>query len=168
MEILNLLNPITFYETLVRCVRNIVNHRFYKSQVKKLKNDGSLKQLSMRLDMRSRAYYILNLEPETLMAGAEALELERSRVFESLSLRKPIFEKAELGELIEAKTERIKTEDYYAYLIQIKYRPSAKFRDYFYALTWLTAAAFLIYWITQGALHYREIGEAITNFFNRK
>jgi hypothetical protein len=168
MQLLNLLNPVTFYQALVKCWRNLANRRFYKSQMQSLKKDGSLKQLNMRLDMRSRAYYVLNLEAETLMAGADAFELERSRVFESISLRKPIFEKAELGELIEAKTERIKSSDYYAYLIQIKYRPTAKLNDYFYVLSWLACAAFLTYWVVRGVANYQEILNALGDFFNQK
>ena len=97
MKLLDLLNPVTFYKTLTRCWRNLESRRFYNRTVKKMQSDGLFKQFGMRLDMRNRAYYILNLEAETLMAGPDALDLERSRVFESLGIRKPIFEKAELG-----------------------------------------------------------------------
>lgn len=168
MKLLDLLNPVTFYKTLTRCWRNLESRRFYNRTVKKMQSDGLFKQFGMRLDMRNRAYYILNLEAETLMAGPDTLELERSRVFESLGIRKPIFEKAELGELIEAKTDRIKTSDYYAYLIQIKYRPFAKFSEYFYVLSWSALAAFLCYWLIQGMLHSAEIWQLAVQFMNRK
>ena len=168
MGLLNLLNPKTFYETFLQIARNILNHSFYRKTMKTLEKNGSLKQLGMRLDMRHRAYYVLNLEPETLMMGPETLELEKSRVLESISFKKTTFETAGLAELIEAKTDRIKTEDYYAYLIQIKYRKISNWLDSVYVIAWASLASFLIYWIVQGALNYQEITTVISNLLHRK
>jgi hypothetical protein len=168
MGLLNLLNPKTFYETFLQIVKNISNRNFYRKTMKTLEKNGSLKQLGMRLDMRGRAYYVLNLEPETLMMGMETLELEKSRVLESISLKKSTFETAGLAELIEAQTDRIKTEEYYAYLIQIKYRKIANWLDLVYVITWAAIASFLIYWIVQGALNYQAIATAIDNLLHQK
>lgn len=141
MKILEFLNPIIFWQNLKKIFISVKNWNFYAKQMRVLNENGTLKQLGMRLDMRNRAYYILNLEPETLMMGSEVLELERSRVLESINLRKTSFQNAGLTELIEVQTERIKTEDYYAYLIQVKYRPIAKIWDWVYCTTWLILAA---------------------------
>ena len=168
MGLLNLLNPKTFYETFLQIVKNISNRNFYRKTMKTLEKNGSLKQLGMRLDMRGRAYYVLNLEPETLMMGVETLELEKSRVLESISLKKSTFETAGLAELIEAQTDRIKTEEYYAYLIQIKYRKIANWLDSVYVITWAAIASFLIYWIVQGALNYQAIATVIDNLLHQK
>ena len=138
MKILDFLNPFIFWQNLKKVFISVKNWNFYAKQMRLLAENGTLKQLGMRLDLRNRAYYILNLEPETLMMGAEVLELERSRVMESINIRKGAFEKAELIELIEIKTTRIKTTDYYAYLIQVKYRPSASLTDWAYSTTWLS------------------------------
>lgn len=138
MKILDFLNPFIFWQNLKKVFISVKNWNFYAKQMRLLSENGTLKQLGMRLDLRNRAYYILNLEPETLMMGAEVLELERSRVMESINIRKGAFEKAELIELIEIKTTRIKTTDYYAYLIQVKYRPSASLTDWAYSTTWLS------------------------------
>lgn len=157
MTLLESIKPKTFYKTLIRVFRNFSNRNFYNKQMNRLLADGSLKQQGMRLDRRNRAYYVLNLEPETLMMGEEVLELERSRVYESIARKKPLFEKAELGELIEAKTERIKTSDYYAYLIQIKYRPIATIGSVIYLIIWLLVACAILYWLVQLALSYETI-----------
>ena len=162
MGLLNLLNPKTFYETFLQIVKNISNRNFYRKTMKTLEKNGSLKQLGMRLD------YVLNLEPETLMMGLETLELEKSRVLESISLKKSTFETAGLAELIEAQTDRIKTEEYYAYLIQIKYRKIANWLDSVYVITWAAIASFLIYWIVQGALNYQAIATVIDNLLHQK
>ena len=102
------------------------------------------------------------------MMGIETLELEKSRVLESISLKKSTFETAGLAELIEAQTDRIKTEEYYAYLIQIKYRKIANWLDSVYVITWASIASFLIYWIVQGALNYQAIATAIDNLLHQK
>ena len=127
-----------------------------------------LKQAGLRLDLRARAYYVLNIEPELLMMGQDTLELEKSRVFESLAKKKELFETHNLTELIEAKTDRIKTSDYYAYLIQIKYRPMATFSNHIYVLSWLTCLGFIAYWIYLGFLNYNEIQTGLGDLLNKK
>jgi hypothetical protein len=154
MTFLEFLSPVTAWRTLGQIVRNEINHRFYNKKMKELEKNGSLNQFGMRLDMRNRAYYIINLEPETLLMGSEVLELEKSRVLESINLRKPMFSNMELTELIEAKTERIKTEDHYAYLVQIKYRPLAKVQDHVYFFVWLGLAGTALYYAISMALTF--------------
>jgi len=139
MNLIYYFSPKTFYKTLLKIIRNFKNHIFYKKQLLKLKEGGYLKQNKLRLDRRHRAYYVLNLEPETLLLGEEVFELEKSRVYESLEIKKQIFEKVGLRELIEAKTKRIKNSDYYAYLIQIKYLPMSNIWDKVYCVTWIIA-----------------------------
>jgi len=136
--------------------------------MKRLFADGSLKTNGMRLDKRNRAYYVLNLEPETLMMGEEVLELEKSRVYESLLKKKPLFEKAGIGELIEAETERIKNEDYYAYLIQIKYRPIATLWNVIYIAAWAIAAGFIAYALIRIGFEYQSIFDWISSAMTSK
>lgn len=147
MGIIDFLNPLLFWKILKKVLINAKNRRYYVKQMQKLEEDGILKQMGMRLDLRRRAYYILNLEPETLMMGSEVLDLERSRVLESVNLRKPTFEKADLLELIEIKTQRIKTEDYYAYLIQIKYRPSSTVWNLVHVISWISLLTICSIWL---------------------
>ena len=156
MTFLEFLSPVTAWRTLSQIVRNEMNHRFYNKKMKELERNGSLNQAGMRLDMRNRAYYIINLEPETLLMGPEVLELEKSRVLESINVRKPIFSSVELAELIEAKTERIKTEDHYAYLVQIKYRPLAKVQDHVYLFSWLGLAGVASYYIASAIIGFMK------------
>lgn len=161
MTLLEFLNPSIFWRSLTLIVKNIRNRNFYINQMLMLNRNGSLSQVGMRLDMRRRAYYVLNLEPESLMMGTEVMELERSRVLESINSKKLIFETAELTELIEAKTERIKTKDYYAYLIQIKYRPLAGFGNWAHVLAWLNLATVATVYIIKAVCYRAEIAEWI-------
>jgi hypothetical protein len=147
MNLIEFLSPIVFWQVFKKVLVNLKNRSYYVKQMKTLDENGTLKQLGMRLDMRSRAYYILNLEPETLMMGQEVLDLEKSRVMESINVRKPAFMKANLFEMIEIETSRIKNEDYYAYLIQIKYRPSATIWNWVHIISWTASITILAYYI---------------------
>lgn len=161
MSFLELLNPVIFWQVLKKVLINARNRNYYVKQMRLLDESGTLKQIGMRLDMRSRAYYILNLEPETLMMGAEVLELERSRVMESINARKSTFEKAGLYELIEIDTTRIKNDDYYAYLIQVKYRKSASIWNLLHVITWSIGFAALLYYIVSRLPQIVEFGKSL-------
>ena len=162
------INPFTFYETVVVIIKNLKNFIFYRTKMSDINKSGVLKQTGLRLDRRARAYYVLNIEPELLMMGQDTLELEKSRVFESLAKKKELFETHNLTELIEAKTDRIKTSEYYAYLIQIKYRPMATVSNHVYVLSWLTCLTFIAYWIYLGFLNYNEIQTGLGDLLNKK
>jgi hypothetical protein len=162
------INPVTFYETMVIIVKNLKNFIFYRTKMSAINKTNVLKKAGLRLDLRARAYYVLNIEPELLMMGQDTLELEKSRVFESLAKKKELFENHNLTELIEAKTDRIKTSDYYAYLIQIKYRPMATVSNHIYVLSWLTCLGFIAYWIYLGFLNYNEIQTGLGDLLNKK
>ena len=162
------INPFTFYETAVIIIKNLKNFIFYRTKMSNINKSGILKQTGLRLDRRARAYYVLNIEPELLMMGQDTLDLEKSRVFESLAKKKELFETHNLTELIEAKTDRIKTSEYYAYLIQIKYRPMATVSNHVYVLSWLTCLTFIAYWIYLGFLNYNEIQTGLGDLLNKK
>jgi len=162
------INPFTFYETVVIIIKNLKNFIFYRTKMSAINKSGVLKQTGLRLDRRARAYYVLNIEPELLMMGQDTLDLEKSRVFESLAKKKELFETHNLTELIEAKTDRIKTSEYYAYLIQIKYRPMATVSNHVYVLSWLTCLTFIVYWIYLGFLNYNEIQTGLGDLLNKK
>jgi hypothetical protein len=162
------INPFTFYETAVIIIKNLKNFIFYRTKMSDINKSGILKQTGLRLDRRARAYYVLNIEPELLMMGQDTLDLEKSKVFESLAKKKELFETHNLTELIEAKTDRIKTSEYYAYLIQIKYRPMATVSNHVYVLSWLTCLTFIAYWIYLGFLNYNEIQTGLGDLLNKK
>ena len=162
------INPFTFYETAVIIIKNLKNFIFYRTKMSAINKTGVLKQTGLRLDRRARAYYVLNIEPELLMMGQDTLELEKSRVFESLAKKKELFENHNLTELIEAKTDRIKTSEYYAYLIQIKYRPMATVSNHVYVLSWLTCLTVIAYWIYLGFLNYNELQTGLGDLLNKK
>jgi hypothetical protein len=90
-----------------------------------MEDQGLLSKFNLRVDILRRVYYVINLEPETLFAN-DSIDLEKSRVFESVNKIEGIFADNNLVEIIEVLSKRIKTDEYYAYLVWIKFRGLVK------------------------------------------
>lgn len=185
MNFLEKIKAKAAYAAFTRVIRNRANYKFYKKTMLDLSKNGTLEQYGLRLadepkanklikffalanKYRCQAYYALNLEPEILMMGSEAIDLEKSRVYESLLIKKAMYEEAGLGELIEAKTERIKTEDYYAYLIQIQYRPISTKADITYVIVWMTVCVIALSFIAWLGFQYEIIGSWLSRVVTSK
>ena len=121
MGILNFLNPAMAFTAARSIIKDINNYVFYRKQISKIEAKGFFKELKARTDTLKRVYYVLNLEPETLLATGDLMDLEKSRVFDSVSKIQRHFIDHNLVEIVDISSTRIKTEDYYAYLILIKY-----------------------------------------------
>jgi hypothetical protein len=136
--ILDFLNPISFWQNLRICYKDFVNYRFYRRVITNLASEGALRERGMRTDMLRRVYFVINLLPETLLAGADVELLERSRVTEAIAERNQIFMKDGLLEIIEADYQRIKTDDYYAYVVWIKYRAASTISLWIKSILWIS------------------------------
>lgn len=166
MRILNLISPIAVYHKAVVCFKEVSNYRFYRKKIKELEKSGALEQKAMRADMLKRVYFVINLLPETLLAGQDSELLERSRVTEAIAERNQIFMKDNLLELVEADYERIKTEDYYAYLIWIRYRTISTIGDWVHVLLWLVALGVLAvnyHYLIDGFVAIKNLYQQINN-----
>lgn len=142
--ILDFLNPISFWKNVTSCYKDVINYRFYRKVISKLEAEGLLKDKGMRTDLLRRVYFVINLLPETLLAGGDVDLLERSRVTEAIAERNQVFMKDGLLEIIEADYRRIKTADYYAYLVWIKYRWSSAISTWIKAILWISLLVILI------------------------
>jgi len=129
MGLLNLINPIEAINSVRTIVKDITNYLFYRKQIKAIDSAGIFRTKRMRTDWLSRVYYVVNLEPELQLATGDLIDLEKSRVFESVSKVQGIFADRNLIEIIDVSSKRIKDDTYYAYLVTIKYRVETVFSD---------------------------------------
>jgi hypothetical protein len=83
-----------------------------------------------RVDWLRRVYYVINLEPETLLATGDLIDLEKSRVYESISKIQGRFADYNLVEIVDVTSKRIKDPDFYAYVVLIKYDNSSTVKDF--------------------------------------
>ena len=101
MGLLNLLNPIEAIDAVRTIVKDLMNYRFYRKQIKVIEAAGIFKTKKMRVDWLCRVYYVVNLEPELQLATGDLIDLEKSRVFESVSKIQGIFADRNLTEIVE-------------------------------------------------------------------
>lgn len=129
MGLPNLINPIELINSVRTLTKDITNYLFYRKQIKAIDSAGIFRTKRMRTDVLCRVYYVVNLEPELQLATGDLIDLEKSRVFESVSKVQGILADYNLIEIIDVSSKRIKDDTYYAYLVTIKYRVETVFSD---------------------------------------
>jgi hypothetical protein len=129
MGLLNLINPIEAFNSARTVLKDLTNYWFYRKQIKAINEAGIFRTKKMRVDSLCRVYYVVNLEPELQLATGDLIDLEKSRVFESVSKVQGIFADHNLIEIVDVSSKRIKDDDYYAYLVTIKYRVESELSD---------------------------------------
>jgi hypothetical protein len=168
MGILNFLNPVSVFNSARSIIKDLSNYLFYRKQIKKMVSQNLFSDLKARTDLLKRVYYVLNLEPETLLATGDLADLEKSRVFESVSKIQGRLADYNLVEIINVSSTRIKTTEYYAFLILIKYDSQFKFSNLLKVLVW----AVLIYFgIEYGIYLYHNfdiVQNSALQILNRK
>lgn len=168
MGILNFLNPVSAFNSAKSLIKDLSNYLFYRKQIKKMSSQNLFSDLKARTDLLKRVYYVLNLEPETLLATGDLADLEKSRVFESVSKIQGRFADHNLVEIINVSSTRIKTTEYYAFLILIKYDSQFKLSNLLKVIVW----AILIYFgIDYGIYLYNNLDQvqnSALQILNRK
>lgn len=128
---LDILNPVKAVKSLLSVFKDISNYLFYRKRIKKIDEEGYFKDRKARVDWLNRVYYVLNLEPELQLATGDIVDLEKSRVYESVYKFQGVFATNNLVEIVDISSKRIKSEDFYAYLVTISYKITSTWKDLF-------------------------------------
>lgn len=160
MGLLNLVNPIEGIRSVKTLLKDISNYQFYRKQIKSIEAAGFFESKKIRTDWLRRVYYVVNLEPELQLATGDLIDLEKSRVFDSVSKIQGVFADHNLTEIVEVTSNRIKTEDYYAYLVTIKYRVESNGANFFSAVI----LGVLLYWLIRLGVMIGTNWESVTAF----
>lgn len=130
MGLLNMFNPILAIKSAKTLFKDLSNYRFYRKQIKRMNEQRLFDIVGGRVDYLRRVYYVINLEPETLLATGDLIDLEKSRVYESVSKIQGRFADHNLVEIVKVSSTRIKDSDYYAYLVTISYDIKSTLKDF--------------------------------------
>lgn len=168
MGILNFLNPISAFSSLKKLVKDFSNYLFYRKQIKKMNDQKLFDVVGGRVDWLRRVYYVINLEPETLLATGDLIDLEKSRVYESISKIQGRFADYNLVEIVEVTSKRIKDAEFYAYVVLIKYNSSSKFKDLLKVSVFGTACYFATIYGIELFNNFDAVVAAITNALTAK
>lgn len=129
MGLLNMFNPVLAIKSAKTIIKDISNYLFYRKQIKSMNDQKLFDVVGGRVDYLRRVYYVINLEPETLLATGDLIDLEKSRVYESVSKIQGRFADHNLVEIVDVSSRRIKDTEYYAYLVTIRYDSQFVIRD---------------------------------------
>lgn len=168
MGLLNFLNPVEAFSALKSIVKDLSNYVFYRKQIKKMNEQKLFDVVNGRVDWLRRVYYVINLEPETLLATGDLIDLEKSRVYESISKIQGRFADYNLVEIVDVTSKRIKDLDFYAYVVLIKYDAKSSVKDFFRVLTLGVALYFGIIYGIELVNNFDAVVNSITNTLTTK
>lgn len=168
MAILSFLNPRKVIESVQTIYQDTSNYLFYRKKISILEKEGIFQSLNMRSDWLKRVYYVINLEPETMLATGDLIELEKSRVYESVYKFQGRFADHNLVEIVDITTQRIKDSDFYAYLVMVKYRTSVKSGDFYNAICASVVVAYLVKFAIYLYMNQADVLQSIGEILNRK
>lgn len=121
-KIINKLNPVVVFKSLVSTIKELIRYRKYSSILKELDADGKLKDNGIKLE-KNLMYVGVNLNPELLLYGGDSQEsVELKFVSEAMRKYTDFLEKEGILDAISADYERILNDDFYGYLVQIKFK----------------------------------------------
>lgn len=168
MGLLTFLNPKNAIKSIGSIIKDFINYRFYVKQIKKMNSQSLFSEINARIDWLGRVYYVINLEPETLLATGDVIDLERSRVYDSVVKIQGRFADYNLIEIVKVDSKRIKTVDFYAYLVTIKYVILSKWVDVFRVLAWIGIIYILFRYYPYVINNFEHWVTNITSILNTK
>lgn len=121
----NLINPIFLFKKS-NSIYNEINVFFrYRAALKQMTKIGLIgNEKELRKDYLSRLYFVVNIPPEFLIEEdkAELSRLETEFLKYEIKRFNELFLDNNILDIIEMKTEKIFSSDYYAYVMKIRYK----------------------------------------------
>jgi len=120
--ILNYLSPVKVYEKLSLSLTELSNRQKFKKIIFELNASGKLESLGIKVDPASNMYIGIDLNPELLLYSDTSQEpVELKLVAEKMNKYNDFLTKEGILDSIRVDYERIQTEEYYGYVLQISY-----------------------------------------------
>ena len=120
--IYNYLNPVKIYKSLIAAINELGNYSKYKKIIFELQKEGKLNTIGLSLDSNANLYIGIDLNPELLMYSETSQEsVELKLISEKMKKYTDFLTKEGILDVIRMDYDRIKTEEYYGYVLQIKF-----------------------------------------------
>ncbi len=120
--ILNKINPAWVIKSLSRNINEIKKHKTYKKIIYDLNSLGKLEEIGFKVDSDANLYLGINLNPELLLYSETSQEsVELKMISEKMLKYNDFLTKEGILDSITVDYERIHNEDFYGYILQIKF-----------------------------------------------
>lgn len=116
------LSPKKNWNAIKECMTDLSRNKTYNIIVKELFDSGKLDVIGLKLDENLNMYVGVNLNPEMLIYSDTSQEsAELKFVSEKISKYTDFLTKEGILDYIKVDYDRVKTSDYYGYILKISY-----------------------------------------------
>ena len=120
--ILNYLSPNFLYKTLIKNVTDLFNYLKYRKIIEELKESNKLEVIGFSIDANYNLYIGIDLNPELLLYSDLSQEsVELKLISEKIKKYTDFLTKEGILDYVKVEYDRVKNEEYYGYILQIKY-----------------------------------------------
>jgi hypothetical protein len=143
--ILDYISPIRVYKKLTVNLQELSRFRKYKKIILDLSQSGKLDEVGLKLDQSANMYIGIDLNPELLLYSDTSKEsVELKLVSEKMNKYNDFLTKEGILDAIKVDYERIKSEEFYGYVLQIGFNFSKyKRSDLIYSISYFSGLALL-------------------------
>lgn len=115
-------NPIWAISALRKNIKEYSKYKVYKKIIYDLNDSGKLEEIGFRVDDDANLYLGINLNPELLLYSDTSQEsVELKMVSEKMLKYNDFLTKEGILDVITVDYDRVKSEDFYGYVLQIKF-----------------------------------------------
>jgi hypothetical protein len=125
--ILDYIEPTRIYKRLAKHVEELTKYSKFKKIIAELNSQGKLDEIGLKVDSNSNMYIGIDLNPELLLYSETSQEsVELKLVAEKMNRYNDFLTKEGILDAIKVDYERIQTDAFYGYILQIGF----KFNEY--------------------------------------
>jgi len=115
-------NPIRVFKNLKDSIEDLANFYKYQKIIFELQREGKLEAIGFSLDSDANLYLGINLNPEILLySETSSGPAELRMVSERMKKYTDFLTKEGILDFVKVEYDRIQTEAYYGYILQVKY-----------------------------------------------
>jgi hypothetical protein len=137
-KIKKFLYPSSVIKSIKGNVKDIFNNKKYQSIITELDESGKLSKIGFKKE-KSNLLFGVNLNPELLIYTEDSQEsVELKFVSDASKKYTKFLENEGILDSITAEYERVKTEDFYGYIVKISYNSKFNKKDFIYGISYCT------------------------------
>jgi hypothetical protein len=144
--ILDYISPVKVYQKLKVNLEELSKYRIFKKIIIELNETGRLAEIGLKVDYGSNMYIGLDLNPELLLYSETSKEsVELRLISEKMNKYNDFLTKEGILDSIKVDYERVQSDDFYGYILQIGYDfKKYKRSDLVYSISYFSALALVI------------------------
>jgi hypothetical protein len=119
---MNKLSPKKNWITIKECMLDLSRNKTYNKILMELFEEGKISEVGLQIDESLNLYVGINLNPEMLIYGDTSQEsAELKFVSEKIGKYTDFLTKEGILDYVKVDHDRVKTDDYYGYILKISY-----------------------------------------------